>query len=413
MQNETGASVAQGASAEQVAPPGLAQNSAQDLAPPSGLEESPPLVWGVEIGRILPEVVQPGWQVMQNYPLLSSLLLVGLGYGFGKALQYVLGNILARAVSKTETDFDDKMLALLSAPIVQTTVVLSLIFVVVLLRLPEFGAQLAIRVLLTLLIYFWARAWFKATHLTLEAMSKNTHRFTMFQPRTVPLIEMTIKVTLLGMVVYLFMATWGINATAWLASAGIIGIAVGFGARDTLANLISGISIVADAPYKLGDYIVLDTGERGMVTRLGIRSTRLLTRDDVEISVPNAVMGNAKITNESGGPWVKQRIRIQVGVAYGSDTRKVVEILESVAADNDEILSNPAPRVRMRAFGDSSLDFELMGWFDLPEQRGMVRHQLLMETDQRFRDEGIEIPFPQRDLHVKSELGKASTESGE
>ena len=110
---------------------------------------------------------------------------------------------------------------------------------------------------------------------------------------------------------------------------------------QTLANLISGVSIVADAPYKIGDYIVLDTGERGIVTGLGIRSTRLLTRDDVEISIPNAVIGNAKITNESGGPWVLHRIRIPVGVAYGSDTELVVKLLEQVASDNSAKTTSP------------------------------------------------------------------------
>jgi len=227
-----------------------------------------------------------------------------------------------------------------------------------------------------------------------------------FQPRTVPLFEMGIKLFLLGVLAYLVFVIWGIDATAWVASAGIIGIAVGFAAKDTLSNLISGVSIIADAPYKIGDYIVLDTGERGIVTSLGIRSTRLLTRDDVEISVPNAVIGGAKITNESGGPWVKQRIRVPVGVAYGSDTEKVVRIMEEIADANDGVVDQPAPRVRMRGFGDSSLNFELLAWIGAPEQRGLVMHQLLMEIDRQFREQGVEIPFPQRDLHVRSAAAK-------
>jgi MscS family membrane protein len=159
---------------------------------------------------------------------------------------------------------------------------------------------------------------------------------------------------------------------------------------------------VADAPYKIGDYIVLDTGERGIVTNLGIRSTRLLTRDDVEVSIPNAVIGNAKITNESGGPWIKHRIRIAIGVAYGSNTEEVVAILEQIGRGCPGINDNPAPRVRMRAFGASSLDFELLGWINHPELRGRVKHDLLMEIDRRFREEGIVIPFPQRDVHIRS-----------
>ena len=125
---------------------------------------------------------------------------------------------------------------------------------------------------------------------------------------------MTIKMLLIGFGAYVFLMIWGINATAWLASAGVIGIAVGFAAKDTLSNLLSGVAIVADTPYKIGDYVVLDSGERGKVTNLGMRSTRLLTRDDVEITVPNAVIANATIINESGGPWVKHRIRSEVAV---------------------------------------------------------------------------------------------------
>jgi small-conductance mechanosensitive channel len=213
---------------------------------------------------------------------------------------------------------------------------------------------------------------------------------------------MSVKVILFGVLAWVFMALWGIDGTAWVASAGVIGIAIGFAAKDTLANLISGVSIIADAPYKLGDYIVLDTGERGVVTELGMRSTRLLTRDDVEISIPNAVMGNAKITNESGGPKVDHRIGIPVGAAYGTLPGKVIDVLEQVARDEGLILDNPPPRARMRAFGESSLDFELLGWIRHPELRGLVKHNLLIEIERRFREEGIQIPFPQRDVYLKT-----------
>ena len=131
-----------------------------------------------------------------------------------------------------------------------------------------------------------------------------------------------------------------------------------------------------------------------------MRSTRLLTRDDVEITVPNAVIANATIINESGGPWVKHRIRVPVGVAYGSDVDEVCSILEGIAHDLPAIVDNPAPRVRMRGLGDSSLDFELLGWIDHPELRGRVRHDLLMSIYKTLNQKGIEIPFPQTDIHV-------------
>lgn len=144
----------------------------------------------------------------------------------------------------------------------------------------------------------------------------------------------------------------------WPPPAGILGLAISFAAKDTLANLFAGVFILADSPYKLGDFIILDSGERGAVTQIGIRSTRMLTRDDVEITVPNSIMGNVKILNETGGPGEKYRIRIKVGVAYGSDIDKVQSVLLDVAQRNREVLKTPAPRVRFRAFGDSSLDHD-------------------------------------------------------
>ncbi|HKJ18023.1 MAG TPA: mechanosensitive ion channel domain-containing protein [Xanthomonadales bacterium] len=376
------------------------EGSEAEEQPAEGEDTVSALNLDVDVGQYIPEQVRPVWEFVSDYPLVLVLLLGAAGWGIGKVIQMAVRKVLEQGAKRTKTDLDDRLISLLSAPIIQTTVTLSLIVAILAFHERTNLDQVIIRSLVTLLLFFWARAWLKATHLALEAMSKNVRRFELFQPRTVPLFEMGIKILLVLVFAYFFMSVWGINATAWLASAGIIGIAVGFAARDTLANLISGVSIVADAPYKIGDYIVLDTGERGVVTSLGIRSTRLLTRDDVEVSIPNAVIGNAKITNESGGPWVKQRIRIAVGVAYGSDTEEVVKVLEEIALDNPDVVERPEPRVRMRAFGDSSLDFELLCWINHPEDRGKVSHELFMEVDKRFREREIVIPFPQRDVHI-------------
>jgi len=367
----------------------------------------------IDIEPYLPDSFVPAWAFLQDYPMLLVLLMFALGYAAGKALQWILGAVLSQAAKRTESTLDDHLIQYLLAPVLQTTVILALIAAEKAFGFSPAVDWFLVRMLATILLFFWARAWFKAIHLAIQEMSEQGHKYKMFQPRTRPLFEMSIKLVLVSIFIWLFMALWNIDGTAWLASAGVIGIAVGFAAKDTLANLISGVSIIADAPYKIGDFIVLDTGERGVVTMLGMRSTRLLTRDDVEISIPNAVMGNAKITNESGGPAVEHRIRVPVGVAYGTRPAKVVELLELVASDNELILPHPAPRVRMRAFGPSSIDFELMGWIRLPEQRGLVRHKLLIEIEEKFQQEGIQIPFPQHDIHIKSTDLKGSAEETE
>jgi small-conductance mechanosensitive channel len=169
-----------------------------------------------------------------------------------------------------------------------------------------------------------------------------------------------------------------------------------------LSNLFAGVSIVMDAPYKTGDFVILDAGERGVVTHIGLRSTRILTRDDVEITIPNGIIGNSKIINEAGGPSQKHRIRIALGVAYGSDIDHVIATLEKVTAANSDVCKDPEPRVRFREFGESSLDFELLCWIDQPVDRGRIRHELGCSVYKAFAANNIVIPFPQRDLHVRT-----------
>ena len=137
------------------------------------------------------------------------------------------------------------------------------------------------------------------------------------------------------------------------------------------------------------------------MTHVGIRSTRLLTRDDVEVTIPNSVMGNAKIVNESGGPWEKTRIRINVGVSYDSDLEHVHDVLMEMAKENLDLCSSPEPRVRFRSFGTSSIDLQFMAWIEKPEQKGMISHRLVMTIHKLFKEKGVEIPYSKQDLYVK------------
>ena len=356
----------------------------------------------LDVSRYIPDGLQPIWELLSDYPGLLTIALVIVAYFTGSLLKLILSRSLTKLTSKTSTKSDDLLVVHLTRPLVLTTVTLALMLAVAAFDLPEGLHRATLSVLATILLFSWLRAGLRAAHTMLEIIASNRHRFEVIQKRTLPLFDMSVKILLVGAGAYLFLLIWGIDPTAWLASAGVIGIAVGFAAKDTLANLFSGIFIVADAPYKIGDYINLDTGERGKVTHLGMRSTRLLTRDDVEVTVPNAVIANAKIVNESGGPWEKERIRVPVGVAYGSDVDEVCAILERVANEHREIIRNPAPRVRMRAFGASSLDFELLAWIDHPELRGRIRHDLLKNIYKAFKQDGVEIPFPQTDIHVRS-----------
>ena len=357
-----------------------------------------------DVTPYLNEPLGQAWNFLQDYPLLFAILLVAMGYGLGRLLKSLIHSLLDQFRKSTKSELDYQIAHYLTSPVLQTTVTFSIVLALATLDFPGAIEHFLIKVCITVLLVLWGRAWFRATRVIMQALEAQRERFHLFQPRTVPLFEMGIKLLMVGLIIYLFFKIWGIDATAWVASAGIIGIAVGFASKDTLANLISGVSIVADSPYKIGDYIVLDTGERGVVSSLGIRSTRLITRDDVEVSIPNAVIGTAKIINESGGPYVRHRIRIPIGVAYDSDIDKVIETLKDIAKENESVVDEPSPRVRIRGFGDSAINVELLCWIKRPAERGVVIHRLNHQLIKRFRQEQIQIPFPQRDLHVKESL---------
>ena len=319
----------------------------------------------------------------------------------GKLADLLISRIIARIVSRSSGDFDDNVVALLHRPVFITFVLVGLALATRHIGLPESPAYVTIGILRTIAIVAWYTFFRGLVQLLLTAARRRTAAKRL-HTSMLPLLDTVVKVILLALAVYFVFLAWNINVTAWIASAGIVGLALSFAAKDTLSNLFAGVSIIADAPYKTGDIITLESGERGVVTHIGLRSTRILTRDDVEITVPNGVIGNSKIINEAGGPSAKHRIRVAVGVAYGSDLDQVIAALSGVAAAHSEVCTVPEPRVRFREFGDSSLNFELLCWIDQPVDRGRLTHELNCAVYKSFAAEKISIPFPQRDLHVRT-----------
>ena len=349
----------------------------------------------------LPDSILPYWEQVQAVPFVGFFVLLAVGYIVAKIAQIFFTKSLTQLTKRTKTDLDDHLIEALRRPLFLTGFLFFMGLAVKTLALPLGFEKTLIRILASMVVMTWMMRGFRVLHLLLASLSRIKNKYEIIQPKTIPLFELVGKLLLIGLGSYVMLLVWGINPTAWLASAGVVGIAVGFAAKDTLANLFSGFFIIADSPYKVGDFVNLSSGERGEITHVGIRSTRLLTRDDIEITVPNNVIGNATIINESSGRWEKSRIRVQVGAAYGSDLNQVCDVLVKVAQSHSEVLQDPAPRVRMRAFGASSLDFELLAWIAQPVLRGRMRHELHMAVYDAFNEAGIEIPYAKQDLYIK------------
>ncbi len=211
---------------------------------------------------------------------------------------------------------------------------------------------------------------------------------------------------LLGLLI--IVQTAGINLTTLNVLAGAVGIGLGFGLQNVVSNFISGLIIMFERPIKIGDRIVVDEVE-GDVVRIGARSTVILTNDNINIIVPNSKFITENVVNWKYND-ASVRFKIPVGVAYGSDVRKVEKILLEVAKADKDVLEDPAPVVRFMEFGDSSLNLELRAWStSAVNRKGRLISALNFAIYDKFREQGIEIPFPQRDLHIRSGVVEVKT----
>lgn len=200
----------------------------------------------------------------------------------------------------------------------------------------------------------------------------------------------------------------GISLTALTVFSGAFGLAIGFGLQKTFGNLIAGIILLMDRSIKPGDVIAVNDGTGmsfGEVKKIGIRAVSVTTRDNREYLIPNEILMTSQVENWS---YSSREVAIQlpIGVAYGSDLDKVQKLLLEAVSSVPRVLSFPSPGVLLSAFGPSSIDMAIVAWIDDPEGGvGNVRSDILMAVWRLFRENDVQIPFPQQDLHIRDSDG--------
>ena len=221
-----------------------------------------------------------------------------------------------------------------------------------------------------------------------------------------------IGYTLIAVGFYVAFQLVGVDLSSLAIIAASLGVGVGFGLQNIINNFVSGIIILAERPISIGDRIEV-AGVAGRVTKIQLRSTTVVTNDNITMIVPNADFISNTVTNWSHGD-PKVRIRVPVGVAYGSDLKLLQQLLLEAAGEHPKALRDPSPVVLFNEFGDSSLNFELGVWTQ--EMTAAPIHftsEMNFIIEQKLRENDIEIPFPQRDLHVRSGLPAAAEASSE
>ena len=195
------------------------------------------------------------------------------------------------------------------------------------------------------------------------------------------------------------MGVLGIDLKSFAVMGGALGVGIGFGMQDIVNNFISGLILLFERPIRVGDRI--DAGEQlGIVKKIGLRSTVVETLDQAELIIPNSKLVSEKVTNWTHSGTVA-RLKISVGVAYGSDMDIVSDMLIEAALANPHVLKVPKPVALLKDFGDSSLNLELHVWLSDVNKNRFAQNEILREILRRFGEAGIEIPFPQRDVRLQ------------
>jgi small-conductance mechanosensitive channel len=212
--------------------------------------------------------------------------------------------------------------------------------------------------------------------------------------------------------IFIVLENTGIHLGALTVFAGAVGVGVGFGLQNIASNFISGLVILTERPITIGDRVEV-AGVAGQVQQIRARSTVIRTNDNITMIVPNTKFIDSPVTNWTyGDPRV--RFRIPVGVAYGSDINTVREALLAAGNENPNTLKDPAPSVFLDKFGENSIDFELVVWStEMSYRPRRYRSDLNFAIEQKLREAGIEIAFPQRDLHIRDVLKVQNVGSGD
>jgi potassium efflux system protein len=223
-------------------------------------------------------------------------------------------------------------------------------------------------------------------------------------------IEPGLRFTLLRLIHYFIITLGGLYAlkigfsvdlTSVAVIFGFLSLGIGFGLQYLAADLASGFILLFERPLRIGDRVRLDDAVEGRVEKISLRSTVIVTNENMAVIIPNSKLLQNKFVNYSFGSQ-NVRLNIPVGVAYGSDLEQVTGALIEAAVSVEEVLTEPEPRVHFAGFGDSSLDFEVRVWINEPHKHPQIRSKVNFEIHRSFRKHNIQVPPPQREIHLRS-----------
>lgn len=344
---------------------------------------------------------QAAVSLFHSQPYLQAIVVAVLAYVIAKFVCHYVMLGLFRLIDRLNLALGKPLLRMLQSPLFWSMFCLGLSVAVTRLPLSDEVSARFVSALISVVIIMWAVAILRIAKFLLQAGAEQPDQFTTLLPTTLPLFENLVAVLIFAGAIHQIFSAWHVDMTALLASAGILGLAVGMAAKDLLTDIFAGVLILTDPPYKIGDFIIVDVQARGVVSKIGIRQTSLLTRDNVEVTLPNSLMGNSKITNESGGPSTSVRLRFEITVAYGADVVKVKQLLLEAVAQCKQVLKSPEPKARVVKISGSGVDLLLLYWIEDSLKRPAAIGAINEGVYARFLEHKIDMPHGEQDVYIK------------
>jgi MscS family membrane protein len=353
------------------------------------------------------------WNFLKENALISkgllTLAILFVTFILSRVIPKLEHLIIRRLTGKTETDLDDAIIRVLGGGSRKVVWLAGFYFVVQVMEtiVSESVTRYAKGFLYVLLVFIIANILSSVLKLLLDWYSERWGKRVkgQFRDEFGPLFKRLITIVVYTIAIVFVLRYFKQDISSIIVSLGVGSLAVALAAKDTLANMIAGFMIMTDRPFRKGDRILLESGEKGDVYDIGLRSTKILTFDNTLIVVPNQQIINEKVTNLSY-PDPQIRVSIEVGVAYGSDLRRVKGMLLEICNEHTEVLETPPPAAYFTNFGDSSLDLKVVCRVARWDHQWRVGEDLRMAIYEKFEKENIEIPFPQRVVTMQNHPSK-------
>jgi MscS family membrane protein len=334
---------------------------------------------------------------------VAAAIFVGF-WLLSRLLRYFLTAWGPRFTSFTSTDLDDRILARITPPASLLVVFAGLYYAVGSLPIADRALVAVSGVTFVIMIAICTNIAYRSTDELLAWYSGHLaeRHGEGIDRQVIPLLEKLITIFLVGTALIITFKHFGYDILSLVTALGIGSLAIGMAAKDTLANMISGFTLMIDRPFRIGDRIQLKDGNWGDVTDVGLRTTKIKTVDNTLLIIPNSDLCNTTVINMAF-PDVRAKGKISIGVAYGSDVDGVKKLLVEIALSVPDVLREPAPEAFFVSFGDCALNMSLFFWVDDYTRVFPTTDKINTLIDRRFREQGIVIPFPIRTVLLEKE----------